>query len=269
MKRLSNEGVPKFELIRTLSVAKVLDHFVVCTMRQSNSSVNLQSMSNYHFFETLNMAYSLMRTRFGHLHWWPADDAFEVCAGAILMQNTNWKNVEKAIEVLKKERCLTPAAICKVDEQQLAEWIRSAGYHNLKAHRLKSFVSKNMEDYEGGLASMLEGDTTEARERLLNIHGIGPETADCMLLCAGGHASFVMEACTRRAFFRHGWCSDSVSYDELKNFCEAHIKVNNTQYLMDYWKDYHAQFLEIGKSYYRPSNPKCGECPLEPLLPAA
>ena len=153
----------------------------------------------------LRRAYDLMRARFGHQHWWPGETPFEVCVGAILTQNTAWTNVERAIANLKAARVLEPEKLFALPETKLAELIRPAGYFNVKARRLRSFLRVLVETFGGDLDRLFAGETSVVRERLLAIHGVGPETADSLLLYAGGHHSFVIDAYTKRIFQRHGW----------------------------------------------------------------
>src|SRR5262245_11264910 len=141
----------------------------------------------------LRRAYTLMRARFGHQAWWPGETPFEVCVGAILTQNTNWSNVERALENLKSARVLDPKKLFSLPESRLARLIRPAGYFNVKARRLRAFLRVLVDECEGDLKKLFAGDTAVVRARLLAIHGIGPETADSLLLYAGGHASFVID----------------------------------------------------------------------------
>ena len=141
----------------------------------------------------LRGAYILMRAQFGHLHWWPAQTPFEVCVGAILTQNTAWSNVERAIDNLNTAQVLEPRRLFALTEKQLARLIKPTGYFNVKAQRLRSFLRVLVEEYGGDLKRLFAGNTTEVRKRLLAVHGIGPETADSMLLYAGGHRSFVID----------------------------------------------------------------------------
>lgn len=214
----------------------------------------------------LREAYVLMRARFGHQHWWPAETPFEVCVGAILVQNTNWINTERAIKQLKARQLLEPRQLYALPEAELAELIRPSGSYQVKAKRLRNFLHVLVDVFEADLGKLFAGDMSVVRKRLLDIHGIGPETADCMLLYAGGHASFVIDAYTRRIFQRHGWYSDKTSYDDLKELCEQHLQKTDQAEEMDYWQDYHAQLVQIGKTYCRSQKPKCEECPLKPLL---
>ena len=152
-----------------------------------------------------------MRERFGHQHWWPGETPFEVCVGAILTQNTAWTNVERAIANLKSARVLEPEKMFALPEAKLAELIRLAGYFNVKARRLRSFLRVLVEQFGGDLKKLFAGETSVVRERLLAVNGIGPETADSMSLYAGGHCSFVIDAYTKRIFERHGWSPKSKS----------------------------------------------------------
>jgi endonuclease III related protein len=245
----------------------------------------------------LRRAYELMRARAGHQHWWPGETLFEVCVGAILTQNTAWSNVERAIANLKTARVLEPKKLFALPEAKLAQLIRPAGYFNVKARRLRSFLRVLVEECRGDLGILFAGETPVVRERLLAVHGIGPETADSMLLYAGGHPSFVIDAYTKRIFSRHGWAENGgkrsafttfrrgradasseggkaesrkhneASYDELKLLCELALDQKTGLARLDYWQDYHAQLVMVGKHYCRTRTPHCDECPLKPLLP--
>ncbi|HUA38975.1 MAG TPA: hypothetical protein VMA35_11340 [Candidatus Sulfopaludibacter sp.] len=229
----------------------------------------------------LRQAYDLMRARFGHLCWWPGETPFEVCVGAILTQNTAWANVERAIASLKAARVLTPKKLFALPEAKLAELIRPAGYFNVKARRLRSFLRVLVGEYDGCLEKLFAAETSAVRERLLAIHGIGPETADSLLLYAGGHSSFVIDAYTKRIFQRHHWNrkaedggwkteagnSRAGDYDGLKQLCEAALNRKPGAARLDYWQDYHAQLVMVGKHFCRTRAPLCEQCPLKPLLP--
>ena len=230
----------------------------------------------------LRQAYKLMRARFGHQHWWPGETPFEVCVGAILTQNTAWTNVERAIANIKAARVLEPGKLFALPELKLAELIRPAGYFNVKARRLHSFLRVLVETFGSDLNRLFAGDTAVVRERLLAIHGIGPETADSLLLYAGGHHSFVIDAYTKRIFQRHDWShsegrrqkaegrnpKSADSYDELKRLCESALNQKRGAQRLDYWRDYHAQLVMVGKHFCRTRAPRCGQCPLKPLLPS-
>jgi endonuclease-3 related protein len=215
----------------------------------------------------LRRAYKLMRARTGHQHWWPGETPFEICVGAILTQNTAWTNVERAIANLKTARVLEAAEMFALPEAKLAELIRPAGYFNVKARRLRSFLRVLVGEFSGDLKKLFAGETSVVRERLLAVNGIGPETADSMLLYAGGHGSFVIDAYTKRIFQRHGWCGAEVKYDKLKSLCESALNQKTGVARLDYWQDYHAQLVMVGKHHCRTREPRCDECPLKRLLP--
>ncbi|HSA12168.1 MAG TPA: endonuclease III domain-containing protein [Candidatus Paceibacterota bacterium] len=217
--------------------------------------------------EALRRAYRLMRAHFGHQHWWPGETPFEVCVGAILTQNTSWSNVERAIANLKAARVLEPAKLFALGESELAALIRPAGYFNVKARRLRSFLRVLVEGFGGDLSRLFAGDTAAVRERLLAIHGIGPETADSMLLYAGGHHRFVIDAYTKRIFQRHGWSGGDSSYAELQGLCESALDHKPRRARLDYWQDYHAQLVITCKDFCRARRPRCADCPLKTLLP--
>lgn len=218
-----------------------------------------------------------MFARFDHQRWWPGETPFEVCVGAILVQNTSWANVERAIANLKAAQVLEPRALFALSEGKLARLIRPAGYFNVKARRLRAFLRVLVAEFDASLAKLMTGETAVVRERLLAINGIGPETADSLLLYAGGHHSFVIDAYTKRIFERHGWGQLKVKsvkrkkleaeYDAFKALCEKALDHKRGEAKLDYWQDYHAQLVMVGKHYCRPREPRCEECPLKPLLP--
>ncbi len=216
----------------------------------------------------LRRAYRLLFARFGHQHWWPAESPFEVCVGAILTQNTSWVNVERALDNLRAAELLDPEKLYALDEARLAKLLRPAGYFNIKARRLRSFLRALVEQFGGRLDRLFEGGTAEVRERLLAIDGVGPETADSMLLYAGGHHRFVIDAYTKRIFQRHGWGPREAEYDQLQQLCETALAQTPRRRQLDYWQDYHAQLVMTGKHFCRPARPDCAACPLKPLLPA-
>jgi endonuclease-3 related protein len=215
----------------------------------------------------LRRAYRRLRGRFGHQRWWPGETRFEVCVGAILTQNTAWSNVERAIANLKAAQALEARAMFALPESRLAELIRPAGYFNVKARRLRAFLRVLVEEFEGDLPRLLKGDVGVARERLLSIHGIGPETADSMLLYAGGRLSFVIDAYTKRIFQRHAWCDENATYDDLQRLCVRSLSQRPQARRLDYWQDYHAQLVRVGKDFCRPRQARCAECPLRTLVP--
>jgi len=215
----------------------------------------------------LRQAYRLMRKQFDHRNWWPGDTPFEICVGAVLTQNTSWKNVEHAITNLKAAKALTTRKIYALSHDELAQLIRPAGYFNLKAKRLRNFVDTLVEKYGASIKRLFNGETSIVRDRLLAINGVGPETADSMLLYAGNHNSFVIDAYTKRIFSRHKWCDENADYDDLKNLCSESLNQKPGTEKLDYWQDYHAQLVGVGNRYCKTRNPLCNECPLKPLLP--
>lgn len=226
----------------------------------------------------LRRAYELMQARHGHQGWWPGETPFEVCVGAILTQNTSWTNVERAIANLRRAGVLEPRRLFALPEAELAELLRPAGYFNLKARRLRCFLRVLVEEFEAELSRLFAGPTPAVRERLLAISGIGPETADSMLLYAGGHLSFVVDAYTKRIFSRHGWwvqgpksrrpkSNTRAEYEGLKTLCEGSLGRGPMPARLDHWQDYHAQLVTVGKDFCRPREARCEKCPLKPLLP--
>lgn len=204
------------------------------------------------------------RALFDHLgpqNWWPARTRFEVIVGAILTQNTSWTNVERAIANLRRERLLTPRALERVPFARLGSLIRSSGYFRQKAKKLKAFVRFLRNEYSGSLARMFRTPTLELREKLLAVHGIGPETADSILLYAGKKDVFVVDAYTRRIFSRHGWAPENVSYEDLRAKIEAALPRDVSRY-----NEFHALLVMTGKNWCRTREPRCSECPLQQYL---
>lgn len=215
----------------------------------------------------LRQAYDRMRAAHGHQGWWPGRNPFEVCVSAILVQNTAWTNVERAMANLDAAGALTVNALANAPTERLAEWIRPSGSFRVKAGRLRAFLNALVEQHHGQLESLFAGTTEQVRERLLAIHGIGPETADSMLLYAGGHLRFVVDAYTRRIFHRHGWCTEREAYDTLQQIAERSAGTSDSLTPLDYWQDFHAQLVAVGKDYCRSREARCTRCPLRTLLP--
>lgn len=193
---------------------------------------------------------------FGPQHWWPAETPFEVMVGAVLTQNTNWKNVEKAIGNLKAREVLSPRALHALDEETLAEMIRPAGYYNIKARRLKALVTFLMERHDGDLQNLFRERPGALREALLSVRGIGPETADSILLYAGGIPSFVVDAYTFRILARHGLCEPEGTYEELQTLFMDHLPPAPPLF-----NEFHALLVRTGKDFCR-KTPKCDRCPV-------
>jgi endonuclease-3 related protein len=208
----------------------------------------------------LNIYQVLYRT-YGPQHWWPGDTAFEIMVGALLTQNTAWVNVEKAITNLKRERLLTVSRLHSVPERKLASLIRPSGYFNIKTKRLKHLLEFIQCQYDGSLKKMFADDPQELRRKLLDVNGIGPETADCILLYAGGKPFFVVDAYTKRVFSRHGLLSDKEEYHAVQTLFIDHLPRDARMF-----NEYHALIVRVGKEYCKKGRPLCGECPLEILL---
>jgi endonuclease-3 related protein len=205
----------------------------------------------------LGMIYRLLLERFGHRNWWPAEGPFEVCVGAILTQNTSWKNVEKAIGNLKRADCLDPFRLDAISADDLATLIRPAGYFNIKAKRLKNFITRLVSRHGGSLDSMFDSSLQELRTELLSINGVGKETADSMILYAANKPIFVVDAYTRRVLERHGIAGPEVDYDGIQAIFHANLKEDVAMF-----NDYHAQFVAVG-SIYCGRKARCSGCPLE------
>lgn len=198
---------------------------------------------------------------FGPQRWWPARTPFEIMIGAILTQNTAWSNVEKAIARLRAARALSPAALRAAPLERLAEWIRPAGYYNIKARRLRALVDWLYANYRGSVRRMLAESPERLRQELLSIHGIGPETADSILLYAAGHPFFVVDAYTRRILSRHDWIDPNASYDEIARLFAERLPRDTGLF-----NEYHALIVAVGKTSCR-AKPRCASCPLQSFLP--
>lgn len=204
--------------------------------------------------------YEAMYARFGHRNWWPGDSPFEVCVGAVLTQNTSWKNVEKAIENLKSGDALDPASIYALSQEELAVLIRPSGYYNIKAARLKNFVSHLAERHAGNLNSLISASAGDLRNELLRINGIGKETADSIILYAAEKPVFVVDAYTKRVLFRHGIISEKEEYDRVQDLFHRSLPRD-----VSLFNDFHAQFVAVGHHYCK-KTPRCTGCPLQPFL---
>ena len=210
--------------------------------------------------EDLLKVYELLHGYFGDLHWWPADSPFEVMVGAILTQNTAWTNVEKAISALKDRNLLSPAALFRVDEEILAEIIRPSGYYHVKAKRLKSLVLFLFEEYSGNIEQMYAETLPVLREKLLGVQGIGPETADSILLYACRKPVFISDAYTQRILRRHGLIPEDTDVTQIRTLFMTHLPHNASLF-----NQFHALLVYTGKTFCR-KIPKCIPCPLRILL---
>jgi len=243
----------------------------------------------------------------GRPHWWPARSRFEVIVGAYLTQNTAWTNVERALRQLRAARALSVNGIRNTPPRKLQALIRSSGYFRQKAQRLKTFVAFLDQHYRGSLDRMFAQPTSTLREQLLSLNGVGPETADSILLYAGQHPVFVVDAYTRRILERHGIVPANAPYEKIRAFCEGSLNAkcsssareadsppiefsrnHNPQEtaanagachapspmslaarapLAQIYNDMHGLIIGVGKNYCLKSKPKCDECPLQKFLP--
>ena len=195
----------------------------------------------------------------GPQHWWPGDSAFEIIAGAILTQSAAWGNVEQALDNLKAAGALCPEGIAAMTEGKLAELIRPSGYFNAKARKLKAFVSVLSSRFEGDLQLLLSLPTAELRTLLLATYGIGPETADSILLYAAGRPVFVVDAYTRRMFSRLGLGPEVKTYDAWQTLFSESLPVDAAMF-----NEYHALIVRHGKQVCR-KRPLCHACPLSEI----
>ena len=201
--------------------------------------------------------YKTLNAHFGDLNWWPGNSPFEVIVGAILTQNTAWRNVEKAIASLKSKKLLHPARILEIGDSTLADLIRPAGYYNIKTQRLKSFIRFLYDEYGGKLENMFAEGLWPLRAKLLTVKGIGEETADSILLYAGRKPIFVVDAYTRRILQRHDLIRSDATYREIQNLFMTHLPRSVALY-----NQYHALFVNTGK-FFCAKDPRCDGCQLQ------
>jgi endonuclease-3 related protein len=241
--------------------------------------------------------YRTLFRAWGRQHWWPAQSRFEVIVGAYLTQNTAWTNVEKALANLRAAHLLSVSGIRRVSLAELERLIRPAGYFRQKAKRLKLFVAFLDRQYQGSLTRLFARPTPALREELLNLHGIGPETADSILLYAGNHPVFVVDAYTRRILARHEILPEKAAYEEIRELFEqalaplamsvagssetgklaaefrgaAHppsaMSAAKRTALAQVYNEMHGLIVGVGKNYCRKSQAQCDECPLQKFLP--
>jgi endonuclease-3 related protein len=237
--------------------------------------------------------YSTLARAWGRQHWWPAKSRFEVIVGAYLTQNTSWRNVEIAMRNLRAARVLSLEGIRNISLARLERLIRSSGYFRQKARKLKTFVKFLDQKYGGSLRRMFAQATAELREQLLSLNGVGPETADSILLYAGQHPVFVVDAYTRRLAVRHGILNDKASYEEVRSLFEralihapdvvsnmfasdvrgsaAHppsrMSLAKRTPLAQVFNEMHGLIVSAGKQYCLKSKAQCERCPLGPLMP--
>jgi endonuclease-3 related protein len=252
--------------------------------------------------ETIRAYYNRLFSIWGQQHWWPAQSRFEMIVGAYLTQNTAWTNVAQAIVNLRRARLLTLSGIRNTPQSELETLIRPAGYFRQKAQRLKTFVRFLDERYEGSLTKMFSRPADQLREELLALNGVGPETADSILLYAGNHPVFVVDAYTRRIFERHQIISSAANYEEIRGLfeqalsntdviltatastttgsapavlgprgsCHRPSRMSTTERaaLVQIFNEMHGLIVGVGKTYCLKSQPRCELCPLQEFLPA-
>ncbi len=197
---------------------------------------------------------------FGPQHWWPGDTPFEIIIGAILTQNTNWQNVEKAINNIKKAGLLHPG-ILLANKNRIPQLIRPSGFYKLKSKRLINFLEYFIEKYNGKISNFDDRDTDSLRREFLNISGIGPETADSILLYALDRPVFVVDAYTRRIFSRHKLLRADDDYDTIKKFFQDNLPEDVRVY-----NEYHALIVRLAKKYCKKNEPLCDTCPVRILF---
>jgi len=205
----------------------------------------------------LQELYQRLWEAYGPQDWWPADTPFEVAVGAILTQNTNWGNVARAITALKDQDLLEPQALSALPETELARLIRPTGYYNLKARRLKNFLDFLANHFGNSMAQLAAADLASLRPALLGIKGVGPETADSILLYALAKPTFVVDAYTFRILSRHGLIAEGCAYEELRQLFMEHLPAQVPLY-----QEYHALLVRLGKEWCRPQ-PRCATCPVD------
>ncbi|HEO71053.1 MAG TPA: endonuclease III domain-containing protein [Candidatus Hydrogenedentes bacterium] len=209
--------------------------------------------------DTLETIYGLLSAHYGPTHWWPGDTPFEIAVGAVLTQNAAWRNVEQAIENLKRGKLLRPRAILACPDGKLEEALRPSGYFRVKAKRLRSFCTYLVRRYQGSMAGMARRPLEQLRPELLKVNGIGPETADDILLYACEKPVFVVDAYTRRILERHGLPVAGMGYEELRALFETALAPDVAMF-----KEYHGLIVYAGKDFCR-RKPHCEGCPLATL----
>jgi endonuclease-3 related protein len=259
--------------------------------------------------DAIRAYYNTLFSAWGHQHWWPAQSRFEMVVGAYLTQNTSWANAEKALSNLRKARLLTISGIRRTPQPKLEQVIRPAGYFRQKAQGLKTFVRFLDRRYGGSFKRMFAQPTAELRDELLALNGVGPETADSILLYAGNHPVFVVDAYTRRILERHQIVSSAAGYDEIRQLFEqaldertspkrnldgapaavgiqtgagetvigprgsshppSRVSTAERTALVQMFNEMHGLIVGVGKTYCLKSQPECDQCPLQKFLPEA
>jgi endonuclease-3 related protein len=235
-------------------MAKLQKMSLMFRTRSSNLGFNstLRTPNSALLMKIFNRLYET----YGPRHWWPGETAFEVMVGAILTQNTSWRNVEKAIERLKARRVLYIKGIHRLKKTELASLIRSSGYYRIKAERLKAFVDFIVEEYDGSIEKMKREKMEVLKPKLLKVKGVGPETADSILLYGLGKPIFVVDAYTKRILSRHGMISEKATYGEAQKLFMDYLPRDERLF-----NEYHALFVHLGKTLCK-KIPRCDRCPI-------
>lgn len=209
----------------------------------------------------LTQLYDALFERFGPQAWWPGESPTEVVVGAVLVQNTAWRNVERAIANLRREELLDIVRLYEVEPTRLETLIQPAGYFRVKAQRLRNLLAMLVSEHGGSLDSLFALPLDVAREQLLGVSGVGPETADSILLYAGNLPKFVVDAYTRRVLLRHGWLAPPAKYEQMQKLFESRLPPDAMLY-----NEYHALIVRLGYEFCR-AKPRCEGCPLACYLP--
>ena len=205
----------------------------------------------------LKAIYRALYRAYGPQHWWPGDTPFEVMVGAVLTQNTAWANVVKAMSNLKRERLLIPSRMLNMDPEKLASLIRPCGYFNIKTTRLRHLLSYIHNRYSNSITRMFSTDPAQLRHQLLEINGIGPETADAILLYAGEKPFFVVDSYTKRIFSRQGLIASNADY-----YAVQALFMDNLPRDVKFYNEYHALIVRVGKEHCKKTRPLCSDCPI-------
>ncbi len=204
--------------------------------------------------------YNILYSFYGPQKWWPGDSPFEIAIGAILTQNTNWGNVEKAINNLKREGVMSVEGLNRLSDEKIASLIKPAGYFNIKTKRIRAFLDFLIDKYNGKIEEMKKEDTISLRNKLLNIYGIGAETADSILLYALEKPVFVIDAYTKRVLTRHSIMKPNSTYSDYQMIFHKELDED-----LQMFNEFHALFVRVGKDYCK-VKPLCKNCPLADLL---
>jgi endonuclease III related protein len=213
--------------------------------------------------EALQRYFRRLLDHYGPQGWWPASTRLEVILGAILTQNTNWQNVSRAIQSLRRAGLLNLVRLRKAPRAQLQELLRPAGYYRQKTQTIRNFLAWLDQTSFGSLTTMFARPAPQLRRDLLQIKGLGEETVDAILLYAGQQPYFVADAYTRRILARHGWVQPAAGYAQVQQFLHGHLPADPKLF-----NEFHALLVEVGKRHCRRSEARCAGCPLEAFLPS-